>query len=347
MAEVVKGTLYVLSSGSYLHRDHEAIRVAVGKEEKLCVPVHLLESIAVFGQGLVSPAVLELCAQMNVPVTFLTENGRLVAHLSCGSGSVLLRRDQYRVADDPRQSARVAKGMILGKIANARRLLLRAKREARDHLSQDDSERLSRAIDALAHRIGELRHDVSLETLRGQEGNAARSYFAALECALKSPYRAAWGFPGRSKRPARDRFNAVLSFVYALLRHDCHAALVSAGLDPQVGFLHRDRPGRPSLALDLMEEFRPLIADRFILTIINRKEIDEKAVECSESGIPQICTDMRVTLVKAYQKRKRDRLKHPFLKHQATVGKLPFLQARLLARYLRGDLDEYPPCVLR
>jgi CRISPR-associated protein Cas1 len=283
-----------------------------------------------------------LCGERGVAISFHTERGRFLARVhGFTPGNVLLRREQYRRADSVEGSAAIARSMILGKIANARTVLLRA---ARDHPDRTDGAALQRATVHLDRCLGDALTPGDLDTLRGVEGEAARVYFGAFDH-LITAQKADFTFHERSRRPPLDNVNALLSFLYAMLAHDLRAACESAGLDPAVGFLHRDRPGRPGLALDLMEEFRPFFADRLALSLINRKQVQASGFGKTSSGGIQMDDDTRKTVLVAYQKRKQEEIRHPFLGDQTTVGLLPHLQARLLARHLRGDLDAYPPFI--
>jgi CRISPR-associated protein Cas1 len=344
MPEVVQNTLYVMTQGAYLHRDHLTLKVEVEKETKLAVPIHHLNSVAVFGSVMVSPGAMELCMEAGAALTFLTERGRLVARVDAPqSGNVLLRREQFRWADRPEACAGVARNIVAGKLQNARGVLMRGAREA---LSDEDRVELSSAADALAENIRSLESASNVDSIRGFEGESARRYFGAFNRLIRQD-RPAFAISNRNRRPPLDPVNAMLSFSYALLLHDCVAALTAAGLDPSVGFLHEDRPGRPSLALDLMEEFRPLIADRLTLTLINRQEVGPGDFKKREGGAVEMSDSARKTLVTAYQKRKQEEVTHPFLEQKTIVGLLPFLQARLLARHVRGEAPAYVPCVLK
>lgn len=343
MPEVVQNTLYVTTEGAYVHRDGLLLKVEIEKETRLAVPIHHLQSVVVFGHSLVSPGALALCAEHGVPVSYLSLHGRLVARVDApASGNVLLRREQFRWADDPDRCREISRAIVAGKVQNARTLLLRAAREAAD---AGDAEALRSAADLLGGTIRDLGRAATLDEVRGIEGDAARRYFEAFPRMI----RVRDGFPmaGRSRRPPLDPVNALLSFLYAILVHDCAAALTCAGLDPSVGFLHVDRPGRPSLALDLMEEFRPLIADRLVLALINRRQVAPAGFAVREGGAVEMDEKTRKAVLAAYQERKQEEVRHPLLDQKTRVGMLPFIQARLLARCIRGDIPVYPPCVLR
>lgn len=331
-------TLYVTTQGAYLAKDGEAITVRVEEATRMRVPIHLLEGVVCFGQVGASPFALGLCGKRGVGVSFLTANGRFLARVQGPvSGNVLLRREQYRAADAADRSTTMAKAIVLAKIANSRTVLQRGIRERPD--ASADSMRS--AVGGLSQLLRDVERASSVDVVRGFEGHAASVYFGVFD-GLVVHQRESFAFRGRSRRPPLDAINALLSFLYALLRHDIQGALESVGLDPAVGFLHRDRPGRPGLALDLMEEFRAVLCDRLALSLINRRQIAGKHFATSESGGVTLDDDGRKTILTAWQERKREEVLHPFLGEKAPVGLLFHLQAALLARYLRGDLDGYP-----
>ena len=281
-----------------------------------------------------------LCGERNVAISFLTEHGKFFARVQGPvSGNVLLRREQYRRADSQEFSARIAQSVVVAKIANCRTVLLRG---IRDHAENTQVPALKAATVRLARLLDDLRQPAPLDTVRGLEGDAARTYFDVFDH-LVTAQKEDFFFHERSRRPPLDNLNALLSFFYTLIVHDVRAALETVGLDPAVGYLHRDRPGRPSLALDLMEEFRPVLADRLALSLINRQQIRGKGFTKTETGAVLMDDATRKEVLVAYQKRKQEEIQHPFLGEQVEVGLLPFVQAMLLARYLRGDLDGYPP----
>lgn len=337
-------TLFVRTQGAYVFHDGESVVVRVEGEEKLRAPVHLLGGIVCFGNVAVSSPLLGLCGERGVTVSLLSENGRFQARIQTQvRGNVLLRRAQYRQVDDPAARLDLARGFVLGKIANARAVLQRA---ARDHGEKGDGARLEAAVTRLARELDAARRESDLERLRGIEGDAARTYFEALDAAITAQKKAFF-VRGRSRRPPMDNFNALISFIYTVLVHDAESALEAVGLDPQVGFLHAERPGRPSLALDLIEEFRPFFADRLALSLINLRQVQESGFHTTESGGVTMDDDTRKTVLTAYQKRKQEELAHPFLEETMAAGLLPYAQALLLARHLRGDLDGYPPFIWR
>jgi len=334
-------TLYVSTQGSYLCHEGESVLVRVEKETRLRLPIHMLGGIVCFGQVSCSPPLLGLCGERGVHVSFLTERGQFLARVTGPvSGNVLLRREQIRRADDKTASCSLAKSFVLGKLANSRTVLQRA---LRDH---GENPLLNASIDGIANVIQRVRKTEDVDILRGLEGEAANYYFAAFNGLLGSQQEA---FPmtGRNRRPPLDPMNALLSFLYTLLAHDCEAALEGIGLDPQIGFLHALRPGRPSLALDLMEEFRSILADRVAVSLINLNQIDQKGFTVTESGAMTMDDDTRKTVLQTWQKKKQEIVQHPFLDERVEVGLLPHVQAMLLARHLRGDIDTYPPFLLK
>ncbi len=334
-------TLFVTTQGAYLACQGETVKVRIERETRMRVPIHLLGSIVCFGQVACSPPLLGLCCERGVQVAFLTERGRFLGRVEGSpSGNVLLRRTQFRRADEPTFCTELARTIVLGKVANSRAVLLRA---AREQGAGHSADALRQSAQHLAALIARWRHAGSdLEAIRGFEGEAARSYFQVFDNLITVQKRS-FRFEGRSRRPPLDRINCLLSFVYTLLASDVTAALDATGLDSQVGYLHRDRPGRPSLALDLMEELRPSLADRLVLTLVNQRQITGRNFTLEPAGAVWLNKAGRRTVLEAYQERKRAELRHPFLDEKVTVGLLPFIQARLLARYLRGDLDGYPP----
>lgn len=337
-------TLFVTTQGAYLNKEGETVVVSVEREKKLQLPVHTLDGIICFGRVMCSPYLMGFCAERDVSLSFLSEHGRFLARVQGPvSGNVLLRRKQYRLADDNRASAVIAHAMLVGKLANSRTVLQRA---IRDHGEKMDKRRLGDASRHMAALLKSLKADMPLATLRGMEGDAARAYFGVFDHLIVNKGNG-FAFNGRNRRPPLDPVNCLLSFVYTLLLHDVRSAIESVGLDSAVGYLHRDRPGRPGLALDMMEEFRPVIADRMVLSLINRAQATKKAFTIQESGAVMMKEDLRKIVLVAYQKRKQNEIFHPFLEEKISIGHLFTIQALLLARYLRGDLDGYPPFVWR
>lgn len=332
--------LYVTSPDVYLSRDGENVVVRSGEEERFRVPVHILESIVCFNYVGASPALMGLCAEKGVALSFLTEYGEFLARVTGPvSGNVLLRRQQYRMADDPLTSARVARWFVMAKTANCRAVLQRA---IRDHGDAVDRDSLAEASDILLACLNRLERCTELDVVRGIEGEAARAYFSCFNHLILEQ-KEAFAINSRNRRPPMDNTNALLSFLYTLLLHDMQSALETVGLDPCVGFLHRDRPGRPSLALDLIEELRPYLADRLALSLINRKQVIDRGFRKVESGGVLMSDDTRKTVLSEWQKRKQEEITHPYLKEKIPIGLIPYVQSLLFSRYLRGDIDGYPP----
>lgn len=342
--EVQLNTLYVATRRSIVRRDHLTLRVEVEKETRLTVPVHQLEGVVAFGGVHVTPSAMALCAEQGVAVSFLTESGRLLCRVDApGSGNVLVRREQFRRADDPGHRREVSRAVVAGKIHNTRTVLLRAGRESG---VVEDQQRLQAAATRLADSLPALGRAEDADSVRGYEGDAARVYFGVFGSMVRSR-RDVFAPQGRTRRPPLDPMNSLLSFLYGMLLTDITAAATAAGLDPSVGFLHVDRPGRPGLALDLMEEFRPLLADRLALTLVNRQQVKPEGFETQDGGGVRMDDATRRAVVSAYQLRKKEEVTHPLTEQKMPIGRLPFIQARIFARYLRGDLQEYVPCVLR
>jgi len=332
-------TLYVTTPGSYLSRDGENIVIKVENHERFRIPAHNIEGIICFGFLGASPSLMSMCAERNIALSFLTENGYFLGRVSGPvSGNVLLRRKQYRLADDPVFSSEISRNFVAGKILNCRTVLQRA---LRDHAKEESSTAMEAAINTLGIKQKQALKCTDNSILRGIEGEAAYTYFGVLDHLIIAQ-KEDFYFKGRNRRPPMDNVNALLSFIYTILAHEVRSALESVGLDPYVGFLHTDRPGRQSLALDMMEEFRPYLADRLVLTLINRKQIDAKGFISREAGGIIMNDETRKELLTAWQKRKQEEIMHPFLQVMVPVGLLPYCQALLLARYLRGDLDSYP-----
>lgn len=333
-------TLYVTLEGAYLKKDGAAIAIKHEGEIKLRVPLHNLQGIVCFGWNTSASAqLMHACAQADVSLSFHTPHGKFLASaIGPQSGNILLRREQYRRADHEPASLAIAANCITAKLANTRTVLLRA---SRDHgeKSPQRATALRQASDTIAQRITTIPRCTSLDSLRGIEGDCASTYFASFNHLITNPE---FTFKNRTKRPPLDPINALLSFAYVLLAHDCRSACESVGLDTQCGFLHRDRPGRASLSLDLMEELRPVLADRLVLSLINRQQITIEDFETKENGATLLKPDSRKIFLTAWQERKQDQLLHPFLQEKITLGLLPHIQARLLARHLRGDHDAYP-----
>ncbi|MGD0580705.1 MAG: type I-C CRISPR-associated endonuclease Cas1c [Bryobacteraceae bacterium] len=327
--------LYVTLPQAYLSKEGETVLVRQEHETRLRVPILALEGIVCVGQVSMSPALMAFCAERNVGVSFLSEHGRFLARIQGPvHGNVLLRREQYRRADTEADSAAIARSVLLAKIANSRTSLLRAERE-------HASETLDRAANQLGESLQALASTTTLDALRGVEGDAAHNYFAVFDEMILQQ-KEDFFFHERSRRPPLDNVNALLSFLYVLLAHDVASALEIVGLDPAVGFLHRDRPGRAGLALDLMEELRPVLADRLALTLINRRQVTGSGFARSDSGGVTMNDATRKEVLVAWQSRKQEEILHPFLDERIPFGLVPYAQTLLLARHLRGDLDAYP-----
>lgn len=371
MDPITQNTLYLTTAGTYVARDHLTLQIKVplrpdgsaataddlkseiSNFKSLSIPIHHLESICAFGPIAISPPALDLCWEHGVAVNLLTEHGYLQARLvGVPDTSVTLRRVQFRAADDPAKCAAIARQIIAGKLQNARNSLLRGARESEVSNVSNLKSQISAATDALGRQIealgrwtpAQLQEPGALDALRGAEGMGTATYFSVFTLLLKQQ-RDAFAFTSRSRRPPRDRINCLLSFLYALLRHDCIAALTSIGLDPFVGFLHAERPNRPALALDLMEEFRPWLADRLAITLINRQQIGPDDLQVRDGGAVEFTEAARKRVIKAYQERKQEKLTHPLIEQEVRIAQLPFVQARVLARHLRGDIPDYLPFV--
>ncbi len=338
-------TLYVTTEGAWLHKDGRNVVVRIEGKERGRVPAHLLGQIICFGQVGVSPQLMHFCAEEGVSITFLGAYGRFLARVEGPqSGNVLLRRAQHDTTRDATAALPVARAIIAAKIANQRGVLNRALRDHRNDLPASAREALETAQKQLAHAARKALHAENLDLLRGLEGDAGVIYWRAFPHLIRN---SAFAFRGRNRRPPRDAVNALLSFLYTLLVADCRAAAEAHGLDPQMGFLHRDRPGRASLALDLMEEFRAPLADRLTLSLINRRQLRPADFQQLETGAVLLHEKARKKVLTAWQERKRATLRHAFLNEKVPAGLLPQLQAQLLARHLRGDLDAYPAYVWR
>ena len=340
-------TLYVTMEEAWLRKDGENAVVKVDGTERGRVPVHLLGGIVCFGSVGVTPALMGHCAERGVCISMMSRSGRFLARVEGPvSGNVLLRRSQYRAADDPARTAAFAGHMVTGKLLNQRAVVRRALRDHGANAPEDARARLEDCERRLTDAARRGARKLETDALRGIEGEAARAYYNTFgDLVLNGD--PAFVFTGRSRRPPLDPVNALLSFLYTLLVHDCRSALETTGLDPAVGFLHRDRPGRPSLALDLMEELRPVLADRLALSLINRRQLSARDFQTAASGAIAIREAARKKVLVAYQGRKKDEIVHPFLKEKTTLGLVPFVQASLLARRLRDDLDVYPPFLWR
>lgn len=334
-------TLYVLTPGASLHLNYDTVRVIVDGQQPLRVPLLRLVSIVTFGPISVSPHLMHRCAEDGRPIVLLSSHGRFKARLTGPTqGNVLLRRSQHLALSDPQATVRIARQFVASKIQNSRQVLLRGARDSTGQPSHD----LRKTAEQLAEMLTALKNTENLDQVRGAEGESARAYFASFNNLLRKP---GFRFPRRSRRPPRDPINCLLSFLYALLREECVGALESVGLDPQVGYLHALRPGRPALALDLMEEFRALAADRLAVTLINRMQIQPRHFQNLPGGAVHLTDQGRRKLLSVYQERKKRQVEHRLAKRKTALGLVPHIQARLLARHLRGDLAHYPAYVAR
>ena len=337
-----RNTIYVMTENAWLRKDGANVVVEAEGIERGRAPLHMLEGIVCFGRQGASPALMAACAEAGIALSFLTPNGRFLARIEGPrTGNVLLRRAQYRTADDPSLAVPVVRGIVTAKAANQRTVIRRALRDQGDRLEPQQRAALEGAEQRLTNVARQAANSDDVAILRGYEGEAALAYFSAFDAMIQGD-RAVFSFSGRSRRPPLDRINALLSFLYAMLGHDCRSALESAGFDPQVGLLHADRPGRASLALDLMEELRPVLADRLALTLVNRGQLKAADFVIDAGGAVSLTDDGRKTVLVAWQERKKRELLHPFLGESLAMGLVPHIQAQLLSRHLRGDLDGYP-----
>lgn len=336
----LQNVLYVTTPEAYLSLEGETVVLKKDQQKTMRLPLHNLESIVCFSYPGISPALMGACVDRNIGLSFLRPSGKFLARVSGRvKGNLLLRKRQYALSQQEDTCVQLARCFLLGKIANSRRVLTRA---IRDHSMLIDVPALHAAADFHKDTLANVQEAQTLDELRGLEGSAAKQYFGVFD-ELILHQKEAFFFKERSRRPPRDNVNSVLSFLYTLLTYDVASSLEVVGLDPQVGFLHTDRPGRPSLALDLMEELRPVFADRLTLSLINRKQIAGKGFAQKESGGILMDDKTRKAVITAWQTRKQEEITHPFLKERMAFGLLPHVQAMLLARYLRGDLDAYPP----
>lgn len=337
-------TLYVTTAGAHLRLDNDTLRVQVDEESRLRVPLHHLQAVVCFGHVGLSAPLMHRLAEGGTALVLLDDSGRFKARLEgATSGNVLLRQAQHRAAADPAFALELSRRIVAGKLKNQRHVLLRG---ARDAKAEADRARLDRAAKDLAASIRSLPAAASADAVRGVEGEAARTYFEALAWLVRPDARDSFVMNGRSRRPPTDRMNALLSFLYSMWMNDCRSACEACGLDPQVGVLHAVRPGRAALALDLMEEFRPL-ADRLALTLVNRAQVSADGFDLREGGAVLLSPETRKDVVTAFQQRKQDPLTHPLLAEPVPLGLVPLVQARLLARHLRGDMPAYAPFVMK
>lgn len=334
-------TLYVMTPQAYVHLENATVRIDVDREKKLQVPLHHVSGLVCFGNVMVSPALMHRLADEGKSLVLMDDHGRFKARLEGPiSGNILLRQAQHRLANTANYALETARAVVAGKLKNSRTVILRGARETG---SDDEAATLTRAADNLAATLRAVKDATDLDMLRGLEGEAARGYFEAINLIVKPHMRAVFALDGRTRRPPLDRFNALLSFLYAMLMNDCRSALESVGLDPQLGFLHAVRPGRAALALDLQEEFRSVLVDRLALTLINRGQVGETDFDLREGGAVMLNDKGRRKIVTAWQERKQEEITHSLLETKMPLALLPSIQARLLARALRGDMDGYLP----
>lgn len=332
-------TLYITKPDAFLKKDGETVCVMIDGKKGIQIPIHNLEGIVCLSNAMCSPSLMNLCASRGVGISFFSHNGRFLARVEGPiSGNVLLRREQYRIADDEKRRLKLAKSFVIAKVYNQRQII---QRFSRDSKVEDQRRKAQHVSNRIARFIEKIRQTESLFELRGFEGEVAREYFSQFNHMIKRN-EPEFQFEKRTRRPPLNRVNAMLSFIYSMLTHDARGALESVGIDPQVGFLHEDRSGRPGLALDLVEEFRAFIGDRIVLSLLNRNQININEFEIEPAGAVMMSESSRNTLIKAFQEKKQEEYTHPFLNERCTVGMLIHLQARLLSRFFRGEMDEYP-----
>ncbi len=333
-------TLFITNENAFLSLEGETVCVEIGRQKAAQFPLHTLEAIVCFSHNGATPAFMGACAKRGVTLSFFNPYGKFLCRVVGESrGNVLLRKRQYRVSDDREASCRIARNMILGKVYNCRWSI---DRTLRDHGMRVDADQCTKAVQYLTNAMDKIRTETDLDSLRGLEGESASVYFGVFDTLILNQ-KDVFYFHGRNKRPPLDPVNAMLSFGYTLLANECAGALEGVGLDSYVGFIHRDRPGRKSLALDIMEELRAVTVDRFVLTLINNRQIRKEHFQITESGAVEFTDDGKKKFLTAWQERKREQLTHPYLKEKISWGLVPYVQALLLARYLREDLDGYPP----
>jgi CRISPR-associated protein Cas1 len=337
-------TLFITSDDAYLRKEHETFVVEIGGKKVFQAPIRSIENIVCFGFKPITPALMAECTERNVGISFLSPNGQFLARVQGEQhGNVLLRKAQYAASDDLERCMRIARPIVAAKIANHRAILLR---HLRNYPDSTNATLIKSVIELIRHRLGLIERVDSLDALRGYEGECAQAYFSVAS-SLFTCQHDAFAFTCRSRRPPLDRANALLSFLYALIANDLRSALETVGLDPYVGFFHRVRPGRPSLALDLMEEFRAYLGDRLMFSLVNRQQITVDDFEIRPSGEVRMSDHARKVVLTAYQQRKQEEIKHPFLDEKVTIGLLPHIQAQLLARHLRGDTELYVPFYIK
>ncbi|MCK6513216.1 type I-C CRISPR-associated endonuclease Cas1c [Myxococcota bacterium] len=340
MQQILLNTLYILQPEGYLHLDNDTVRYEQDNETRARIPLHHIAAIAVHANVLISPSLLRYCSKHGIAVTWLDRSGQFVGALRLPTqGNVLLRLQQYQAYSDETAKHRIAAAFVLAKINNARLTLLRRARDASSEAAEAIREKVTEIDQLLPH----IARSTDTEQLRGYEGLISRLYFEAFPALISADIAADFSFAGRSKRPPRDRMNAMLSFGYTLVTNECRAALEGVGLDPQIGFLHEIRPGRPALALDLVEEFRAALVDRMVFALIHRKQIQSQHFDTQEGGAVLLNDEGRKAFLHAYQKRKEQPVPHPLFEQPVPFGLVPHVQARIFARFLRGDIEQYVP----
>ncbi|PJB69690.1 MAG: subtype I-C CRISPR-associated endonuclease Cas1 [Alphaproteobacteria bacterium CG_4_9_14_3_um_filter_47_13] len=343
----IMNTLYVTQEDSYVRLENDTLCVEVDRQKKLQVPLHHIGSVVCFGTAGMSLPAIHRCADDGVSVILLDRNGRFKARVEGSiSGNILLRQAHFAKANEPDFCLRIARNMLAGKIRNTRHLMVRGVRDNKD-ISTEDALKLKETAQYFGHVIRKLPHLDNMDSLRGAEGDAAARWFSVVSNLLRITDKEAFAMNNRTRRPPLDRFNALISFLYALLLNDCRSAVEAAGLDPQLGFLHTVRPGRASLALDLMEEFRSIWADRLALTLINRQQIQASDFVISEGGAVLLKDEARRTVIISYQERKQEEILHPLTAQKMPLGLAPMVQARVLARVIRGEVEDYIPFLVR
>lgn len=336
-------TLYITNKLCYLSKDRENIVITIDDKEVKRFPIHILEGVICFNYNGISPGVIRLCNENHISIAILTPYGKFCGRfIGKTNGNVYLRREQYRIADDEEKSLKVSKNFIIGKLNNSRKILMRL---IRDHKEKINSEKVQKTVDNLMEQIKKIQTVNNKDSLRGIEGESARNYFSNFSEMILSQ-KEHFIFNERNKRPPKDRVNALLSFLYSLLTYEVQSALESVGLDSYVGFFHTDRPGRAGMALDMMEELRAYMVDRLAITLINRKQIDSRGFEKKENESVLLNEKGRNIVIEAWQKKKQEEIMHPYIEEKISIGLLPYVQAQLLARYIRGDINEYPPFLL-
>lgn len=337
-------TIYLTQNDTYISKEGETIVFRLHNDKILQLPVHNIEGLVIFGNTTITPQMVQLCSEYKIHVSFISQTGKFLVKIQNPiSGNVRLRKNQYNISDDKQESLKIAKNFCAGKIYNSRVVL---RRLVRDHSESIDVPKIESACDNMYRTLNHLVNVTSLQELLGKEGDAAKQYYGVFnELILRKEN--SFIFNGRSRRPPLDEVNALLSYFYTLLSHECEAALECVGLDPQVGFYHQIRPGRSSLALDIMEELRPYIVDRFVVSLINNNQVNLNDFFIKENGSVLLVKESKSKFIQLWQQRKQEVIIHPFLKEKMEIGLIPYAQALILARYVRGDIDSYPPFLMR